>query len=105
MEYVLLINAEGEPGSGTPEQEAAMLARATGDLGLAEDALQDAFETALARWRDGIPRNPGGWILATARNRAVDRIRRDRTAAHKTELLGRLEALPPATDDQADDEM
>jgi RNA polymerase sigma-70 factor (ECF subfamily) len=71
----------------------AALARATGDLALAEDALQDAFETALERWpRAGVPPNPGGWIVTTARNRAIDRIRRDRTLAHKTELLSSLEA-------------
>jgi RNA polymerase sigma-70 factor, ECF subfamily len=56
--------------------------------------VQDAFATALERWpRDGMPRNPGGWIIATARNRAIDRIRRDRTLARKTELLARLEEL------------
>jgi RNA polymerase sigma-70 factor (ECF subfamily) len=69
----------------------ASLARATGDLALAEDALQDAFETALERWPDGRPPpNPAGWIVTTARNRAIDRIRRDRTLAHKTELLASL---------------
>jgi RNA polymerase sigma-70 factor (ECF subfamily) len=78
----------------------AALARATGDLALAEDALQDAFETALTHWRDGIPPNPGGWIVTTARNRAIDRIRRDRTLAHKTELLAQLDALAPEEDDE-----
>ncbi|HEV3407657.1 MAG TPA: sigma-70 family RNA polymerase sigma factor [Gaiellaceae bacterium] len=72
----------------------AVLARATGDLTLAEDAVQDAFATALERWRGGPPDNPGAWILATARNRAIDRIRRDRVLARKTELLGRLEEIP-----------
>ena len=70
-----------------------MLARATGDLALAEDAVQDAFAAALERWREGAPSNPGGWILATARNRAIDRLRRDRVLARKTELLGRLEEI------------
>jgi RNA polymerase sigma-70 factor (ECF subfamily) len=79
----------------------AALARATGDLALAEDALQDAFETALARWPGGRPPpNPGGWIVTTARNRAIDRIRRDRTLTHKTELLAGLETLAPAGDDE-----
>lgn len=78
----------------------AALARATGDLALAEDALQDAFETALERWATGrIPPNPGGWIVTTARNRAIDRIRRDRTLAHKTEVLAELSALAPADED------
>lgn len=70
-----------------------MIARATGDPGLAEDAVQDAFEAALARWGDSPPRNPGAWILTTARNRAIDRLRRDKTLARKTELLARLEDI------------
>ena len=79
----------------------AALARATGDLALAEDALQDAFETALARWPGGRPPpNPGGWIVTTARNRAIDRIRRDRTLTHKTELLASLDTLAPAEEDE-----
>jgi RNA polymerase sigma-70 factor (ECF subfamily) len=81
----------------------AALARATGDLALAEDALQDAFETALARWPAGRPPpNPGGWIVTTARNRAIDRIRRDRTLTHKTELLAGLSALAPADEEDGD---
>ncbi len=64
--------------------------------------MQDAFATALERWpRDGEPRNPGAWIVTTARNRAIDRIRREQTLVRKTELLGRLEALalPPENED------
>jgi RNA polymerase sigma-70 factor, ECF subfamily len=62
--------------------------------------VQDAFATALERWpRDGTPTNPGAWIVATARNRAIDRIRRERTLARKTELLARLEELRTAEDD------
>jgi RNA polymerase sigma-70 factor (ECF subfamily) len=73
----------------------AILARALGDLELAEDAVQDAFATALERWpRDGLPRNPGAWIVTTARNRAIDRIRRDRVFQQKAEQLARVEALP-----------
>ena len=57
--------------------------------------MQDAFATALVRWpRDGVPRSPGAWIVATARNGAIDRIRRERTFARKAELLARLEAIP-----------
>jgi RNA polymerase sigma-70 factor, ECF subfamily len=57
--------------------------------------VQDAFATAIERWpADGMPRNPGAWIVTTARNRAIDRIRRDRTLERKTELLGRLAELP-----------
>jgi RNA polymerase sigma-70 factor (ECF subfamily) len=73
----------------------ATLVRVLGDFDRAEDALQDATAAALERWpRDGIPRNPAGWLVATARNRAIDRIRRERTFARKAELLARLEDLP-----------
>jgi RNA polymerase sigma-70 factor (ECF subfamily) len=73
----------------------AILTRVLGDLELAEDAVQDAFATALERWpRDGVPRTPGAWIVTTARNRAIDRIRRDRVFREKAELLARLESLP-----------
>jgi RNA polymerase sigma-70 factor, ECF subfamily len=51
----------------------AILTRVLGDLELAEDAVQDAFATALERWpREGTPRTPGAWIVTTARNRAID---------------------------------
>ncbi len=66
--------------------------------------MQEAFETALERWpRDGVPANPGAWIVTTARNRAIDRIRRDRTLERKTELLGRLEELAPRTGDDVNE--
>lgn len=56
----------------------AALIRAFGDIDLAEDAVQDAFELALARWpEDGLPPNAGAWITTTARNRAIDRLRRE----------------------------
>jgi RNA polymerase sigma-70 factor (ECF subfamily) len=78
----------------------SILIRVLGDFDLAEDAVQDAFTTALERWpRDGTPRNPGAWIVTTARNRAIDRIRRERTLARKTELLARLEELRTEEDD------
>ncbi len=64
-----------------------------GDFELAEEAAQDAFAIAAERWpRDGAPANPRGWLVTTARNRAVDRIRRDRTLAAKTRLLQMPEA-------------
>jgi RNA polymerase sigma-70 factor (ECF subfamily) len=51
----------------------ATLIRHVGDFQVAEDALQDAFESALATWpRDGVPRNPAGWITVTARRRAIE---------------------------------
>ncbi|MDX3191807.1 sigma factor [Streptomyces sp. MN03-5084-2B] len=62
-----------------------------GDIDLAEDAVQDAFALALRKWPlDGLPPNPGGWITTTARNRAVDRLRRD---ARGRELLADLAVL------------
>jgi RNA polymerase sigma-70 factor (ECF subfamily) len=78
----------------------AILARVLGDLELAEDAVQDAFATALERWpRDGTPRNPGAGSVTTARNRAIDRIRRDRVFRRKAEALARLEELPEEEDE------
>jgi RNA polymerase sigma-70 factor (ECF subfamily) len=66
---------------------------------LAEDAVQEAFAAALERWpRDGAPANPGAWLLTTARNRAIDRIRREQTLRRKTELLAALE--PPAEEQE-----
>jgi RNA polymerase sigma-70 factor (ECF subfamily) len=62
--------------------------------------VQDAFATALERWpADGTPTNPGAWIVATARNRAIDRIRRERTLVRKTELLAQLAELETNEDD------
>jgi len=62
--------------------------------------VQDAFATALERWpADGQPTNPGAWIVTTARNRAIDRLRRDRTLVHKTELLARLTELQTNEED------
>jgi RNA polymerase sigma-70 factor, ECF subfamily len=59
-----------------------------GDFDLAEEAAQDAFATAAERWpRDGTPENPRAWLMTTAQNRAIDRIRRERTLAEKTRLL------------------
>jgi RNA polymerase sigma-70 factor (ECF subfamily) len=79
----------------------AILTRVLGDLSLAEDAVQEAFATAAERWpRDGTPRSPGAWIVTTARNRAIDRIRRERTFARKAELLTRLQDVP--ADEEAD---
>ena len=77
-----------------------ILTRILGDLELAEDAVQDAFATALERWpRDGVPQTPGAWVVTTARNRAIDRIRREKVFQRKVELIGRLEELPAEEDD------
>ncbi len=68
----------------------ATLVGLLGDIELAEDAAQEAFALAAERWpRSGQPQNPTGWVITTARNRAIDRIRRERTLAAKTEQLGR----------------
>jgi RNA polymerase sigma-70 factor (ECF subfamily) len=65
-----------------------------GDFDLAEEATQEAFAIAAARWpRDGAPANPGAWLVTAARNRAINRIRRDRTLAAKTRLLETPEAV------------
>ena len=78
----------------------AVLTRVLGDLDRAEDAVQDAFTIALERWpRDGTPANPGAWVITTARNRAIDRLRREQSFARKAELLARLESLPAEEDD------
>ena len=59
-----------------------------GDIDLAEEAVQEAFAVAAQRWpRDGTPANPGAWLTVTARNRAIDRLRRERVLAEKTRLL------------------
>jgi RNA polymerase sigma factor (sigma-70 family) len=66
----------------------AALAARTGDLGLAEDAVQDAFVEAIEHWpADGVPANPGGWLATTAHRKALDRIRRDKVGERKLALL------------------
>jgi RNA polymerase sigma-70 factor (ECF subfamily) len=95
----------------TPEIEAAFRAEwgqlvayligLTGDWDLAEECAQDAFATALERWpRDGVPRRPGAWLTTVARNRAVDRLRREAVGAAK---LRELAALP--AEDAVDQEV
>jgi RNA polymerase sigma-70 factor, ECF subfamily len=71
-----------------------------GDFDLAEEAAQEAFAIAAARWpHDGVPANPAAWLITTARNRAINRIRRDRTLAAKTRLL----EVPEAVEDDVDE--
>jgi RNA polymerase sigma-70 factor, ECF subfamily len=71
-----------------------------GDFELAEDAVQDAFAIAAERWpHHGLPANPGGWLFTTARNRAIDRIRRERVRAQKAEML----VAPQASEDEMED--
>ncbi|GAA4203400.1 RNA polymerase sigma factor [Actinocatenispora rupis] len=71
----------------------AVLVRAFGDLDLAEEAVQDAFTRALHRWPvDGVPPSPAGWIITTARNGAIDRLRREASRPGKYEQAARLAA-------------
>ncbi len=93
----------------------AGLARVTRDIDLAEELAQDALVTALAEWpRIGVPANPGAWLMAAARRRAIDRFRRDRMRARKhQEIAGspgegpddRAEAIARALDDDLGDEL
>jgi RNA polymerase sigma-70 factor, ECF subfamily len=71
-----------------------------GDFDLAEEATQEAFAIAAERWqRDGTPANPRAWLVKTARNRAIDRIRRDRTLATKLQVLD----VPETVEDDVDE--
>jgi RNA polymerase sigma-70 factor, ECF subfamily len=73
-----------------------------GDFELAEEAAQEAFAIAAERWpRDGAPANPGAWLVTTGRNRAINRIRRDRTLAAKTRLLEVTEAVEDKMEETA----
>jgi RNA polymerase sigma-70 factor, ECF subfamily len=93
----------------------AGLTRIVGDIGIAEELAQDALVAALERWPEsGIPRNPGAWLMATAKHRAIDHVRRDRMQARKHDLLGyELEAeqeravpdLDAALDDHVGDDL
>ncbi len=79
------------------DEQAAVLAtliRHVGDFQLAEDAVQDAFASAVASWpRDGVPAKPGAWITVTARRKAIDRLRRERATADRVARLAELSRL------------
>src|SRR5919197_2876924 len=94
----------------------AGLARMVGDVGLAEELAQEALVVALERWPEsGVPDNPGAWLMATAKHRAIDLFRRNRRLERKQEQLGRelevqreleapdLEAALDAEDEIGDD--
>ncbi|MFJ9245941.1 RNA polymerase sigma factor [Streptomyces sp. NPDC101776] len=89
----------------------AAVARTVRDVGIAEELAQDALVAALEQWpRDGVPDNPGAWLMATARHRAVDLIRRRENYARKLQEIGRtLETTAPpeepATPDDIDDDL
>jgi RNA polymerase sigma-70 factor (ECF subfamily) len=82
----------------------AGLVRVTGDLGLAEDAVQDAVERALTTWpRDGVPPNPIAWLRLVARRRAVDLVRREAVRGHKEDAaVDRSDSAPGEPGDLAD---
>ncbi|GAB2664480.1 sigma-70 family RNA polymerase sigma factor [Nocardia goodfellowii] len=89
-------------------QVVATLIGVTGDWDLAEDCAQDAFAAALTTWpRDGVPARPGAWLTTTARNRALDRLRRDTAATAKLRQLAVLhrDPLEPAADAIPDDRL
>jgi RNA polymerase sigma factor (sigma-70 family) len=93
----------------------AGLARITGDVGLAEDMAQDALLAAMENWpQTGVPDNPGAWLMATAKNRAIDRLRREKTyerkreeVAHDTGALFAMERsdFEAAADDEIGDDL
>jgi RNA polymerase sigma factor (sigma-70 family) len=93
----------------------AGLARMTGDVGLAEDMGQDALVAAMETWPEtGVPDNPGAWLMATAKNRAIDRLRREKTyerkreeVAHDTGALFAMERsdFEAAADDEIGDDL
>ena len=89
----------------------AGLARIVRDVGLAEDLAQDALVAALERWpREGVPRNPGAWLMGTAKHRAIDQLRRRERLERKVELLGRQqetdeEGAPSEFDAALEDEI
>jgi RNA polymerase sigma-70 factor (ECF subfamily) len=81
----------------------ATLIRVLGDFDRAEEAVQDAFLVALERWpRTGVPANPGAWITTTARNKAIDRLRRERRLAEKQTELAQLMTMDASEPDQDD---
>ena len=82
----------------------ATLIRYTGDFHLAEDALQEATVVALERWSDDdLPPNPGAWLMTTARNKALDRLRREaKRSAKEEEAMRLLDESPPPPDDRDD---
>ncbi|MER5529237.1 RNA polymerase sigma factor [Streptomyces sp. NPDC002677] len=84
----------------------SVLVRFLGDIDLAEEAVQDAFATALDRWPEsGVPPSPAGWIITTARNRALDRLRRESSRDARHAEAARLYAFdPPAEEGPVRDE-
>ncbi|ACQ82326.1 putative RNA polymerase, sigma-24 subunit, ECF subfamily [Beutenbergia cavernae DSM 12333] len=98
------------PASSTPTAVAAVfrehhgravavLVRAFGDIDIAEDAVQEAFVAALEHWPDGPPPSPGGWIITTARRKAIDRLRREGSRADRHAQAALLHAVEPPAEE------
>jgi RNA polymerase sigma-70 factor (ECF subfamily) len=82
----------------------AGLVRLLGNIDLAEESVQEAFVVATQRWPEtGLPPNPGAWITVTARNRALDRLRRESTRAHREQRATMTDGLDDPFDDEAFD--
>jgi RNA polymerase sigma-70 factor, ECF subfamily len=83
----------------------AALISLLGDFELAEDALQDALVNALERWKtDGVPRNPGAWLVTVAKRRAIDRLRHSKFEEHSPVILESLTQEEPEMDDSLPDD-
>src|SRR5690242_17008844 len=88
---VAVPDAVADAGREAYARIVAALIRVTGDWTLAEDSAQDALAQALERWpRDGVPSNPGGWLMTVARNRALDVLRRATVERRKLAELALL---------------
>src|SRR5580700_6082097 len=85
----------------------AGLTRIVGDVGIAEELAHDALVIALEQWPEsGVPHNPGAWLMATAKHRAIDLLRRRKRLERKQlELIQELESAEPPDNDRADDEV
>ncbi|HXJ64863.1 MAG TPA: sigma factor, partial [Actinomycetota bacterium] len=86
----------------------AVLIRVFGDIDVAEEAVQDAFAVAVERWpADGLPPSPAGWIITTARRRAIDRLRREasRDDRHAQAALLHEQGEPPEEGAVRDDRL
>ena len=98
------VGVDAALGAAFREERGAVLAaliRQVGDFALAEDAVQDAFEAALASWRrDGVPARPGAWLTTAARRKAIDRLRRARATEGRAERLAELMRLDEAAEDE-----
>jgi len=102
----VVADAVAAAGRDSHSRIVATLIRVTGDWALAEDCAQEALAAALERWpRDGVPGNPGGWLLTVARNRAVDVLRRAAVEARKLQEVAMLwEPGPPEPDGEIVDD-